>query len=172
MSEVCVVSDLHIGHRNICKYRPEFSSPEEHNDTLIDNVLGTCGKRDTLWLLGDICFSEEYDWIYRRFCADIGQVNLVLGNHDTENKERQRILRTAIEAGVRVHSLVSYKGCLLSHAPVHQQELRGKYNIHGHMHRRVLDDPRYYNVCVEHTDWRPVAMRDVISKLKERCGEY
>lgn len=168
MSNVYIASDLHIGHKVICKYRPEFTSTEEHNNTLIENVLSACGKRDTLWLLGDICFDESYDWIYYEFCKHIGNVNLILGNHCTQNTERQRIIGYAQECGVSLHSLVSYKGCWLSHHPIHPQELRGKFNIHGHMHREHIDDPRYYNACVEHTSWKPKLFKEILAELQER----
>lgn len=168
MSNVYIVSDLHIGHKNICKYRPEFEDVNRHNTAMIENVLRTCGKRDTLWLLGDICFDESYDWIYYEFCQNIGQVNLVIGNHCSENNERQRILGYAHECGVKLHSLVSYKGCWLSHHPIHPQELRGKFNIHGHMHREQIDDPRYYNACVEHTGWKPKLFKEILAELQER----
>ena len=167
MSNVYITSDLHIGHKNICKYRPEFTSAEQHNTTMIDNVFNTVGKRDTLWLLGDIIFDHQYDWFYYELCQNIGNVNLILGNHCSLPTNRQRIIGFAQECGVKLHSLVSYKGCWLSHHPIHPHELRGKYNIHGHMHREVIDDPRYYNACVEHTDWKPTLFSEIKTEIEE-----
>ena len=66
-----------------------------------------------------------------------------------------------IEVFDEVHSLVKYKGTWLSHAPIHQDELRGCVNIHGHTHYHVIDDERYINVCSEHTNYGPIR-RDVL----------
>jgi len=168
MSTVYLTSDLHIGHKNICKYRPEFSTPEEHNETMIENVLSTVGKRDVLWLLGDVVFDEKYSWFYGAVAQQAQQVNLILGNHCTENNKRQQIILEAIYAGVKVHSLVSYKKTWLCHHPIHPHELRGKVCIHGHMHREILMDNRYYNVCVEHTGWKPIKFNDIADEFKMR----
>jgi calcineurin-like phosphoesterase family protein len=41
--------------------------------------------------------------------------------------------------------------------PVHPTQLRaGARNIHGHLHARAIDDPRYVCVSLEQTDFRPV----------------
>jgi hypothetical protein len=28
------------------------------------------------------------------------------------------------------------------------------------MHQRVIDDPRYWNTCIEHTDYQPVNIEE------------
>ena len=32
-------------------------------------------------------------------------------------------------------------------------------------------DPRYFNVCVENTDFRPILFEDVLKLVKEQGGE-
>jgi len=167
VSRTYLMSDLHLGHKNICKYRPEYSTPEEHNHTIIDNLFQPLGKRDTIYLLGDVCFSKQWAWIYEKLVKSVNSVHLVIGNHCSTGLERQEILKGAINSGVKLHSLVSYKGCWLVHPPIHPSELRGKYCIHGHMHREVIPDSRYANVCVEHTNWSPVLFVDVKDKLEK-----
>jgi calcineurin-like phosphoesterase family protein len=68
---------------------------------------------------------------------------LVLGNHD--------ILTTQEYLSVfdEVQGLVKKYGMWISHAPVHPNELRGKYNVHGHVHYASIEDDRYFNVCPE-----------------------
>ena len=166
MSRVYIISDLHLGHKAICKYRTEFSTPEEMYQTFLSNTLETLDKRDTLWMLGDCFFTESsVDWL-REVAASCGQVNWVLGNHDSDNSVRQKIIRTVLQEELinKIGSLFSYKGFWLSHAPIHPEELRGKHNIHGHTHRHVIDDTRYINACVEHTDWKPVEFKDLVSR--------
>ncbi len=66
----------------------------------------------------------------------------------------------------KVISLTSKKGCWLSHCPIHPEELRGKFNISGHIHNHVINDPRYANVCLENTNYQPVDMKEVIATME------
>lgn len=59
MSATYVISDTHWGHRNICKYRPEFSTPQEHDRAVIEGILSVAAKSNTLWILGDCFFTFE-----------------------------------------------------------------------------------------------------------------
>ncbi len=156
MSNIWFMSDLHLGHRNILKYRPEFSSIEEHDDTIIDNCNSVMHKRDILWLLGDICFTSESLELLKRIR---GTKKIIAGNHDINAQ-----LFTQEYVGF-VGGLKSYKGFWLSHAPLHPDELRGKHNIHGHMHREIIDDSRYVNVCCEQTNYRPMSLEAIRTRV-------
>ena len=157
MSNVWVCADLHLGHSNITKYRPQFSTAEEHHAVILDNVLSCVGKRDKIFFLGDIVFKggEKYAEILKRLAAN---TVLVLGNHDGP-KDWANQLEAAL----------SYKGCWLTHIPIHEQELDyRKFNIHGHLHGTFINDPRYFNASLEHTNFKPVLMKDVLDELIER----
>lgn len=167
MSRVFFASDLHHGHKAITKYRNQFSSTEEHDEIIADNILSTCGRRDTLWLLGDLFFTQDSLQYFDRYVDNIGQVNIILGNHCTDNSERQRAMRYAASRCNKIGGLFNYKGFWLSHAPIHPDELRDKLNIHGHMHRLTIDDPRYFSVCLEQIDYKPIH----INEIKERIAQ-
>jgi calcineurin-like phosphoesterase family protein len=34
-----------------------------------------------------------------------------------------------------------------------------------------LPDPHYINVCVEHTDYKPVELDEIIARIKKHSGE-
>ena len=53
MTTVFYTSDLHLGHAKVAEIRG-FDSLQEHDQTIIDNLDRQVGKRDTLWILGDI----------------------------------------------------------------------------------------------------------------------
>jgi calcineurin-like phosphoesterase family protein len=146
MSKVYVISDLHFGHRNICKYRP-FDTPDEHDAFIMEKWDGVVTKNDIVYVLGDAAFTIEG---LHKIMSLKGRKFLVRGNHDS--------LTTAeyLMAFDEVYGLKKYKHTWLSHAPIHPDELRGVPNIHGHTHQHVIDDPRYVNVCVEQTDYTPV----------------
>lgn len=169
MSRVFMASDPHLGHRNIAKYRPQVASVEDNSKQFRENVLDIMGKRDILWLMGDIVFDPAHAYVLRDISKHILQINVVLGNHCTENTVRRELIKQLWLEGVfaQVHGLVSYKGVWLSHAPIHPEELRGKFNIHGHTHSYHIDDPRYYNVCVDQTNMQPVLFEDIKKKLSE-----
>ena len=65
------------------------------------------------------------------------------------------------------------KNVILSHTPIHPQELEYKsssvnicpprYNIHGHVHDFTIDDDRYFNTSVDVNNWGPVKLQDILS---------
>ena len=72
-------------------------------------------------------------------------------------------------------------GMILSHIPLHPQQLyRFGANVHGHLHsNRVtyndpamgeIIDPRYFSVCVEQTDFRPILFEEVVKRIKDQGG--
>lgn len=169
MSRLLVTSDLHLGHNNICKYRTNFSSAEEHHETLFENLATELRKQDTLYLLGDIAFTKE--WLERISNIKCAHKILICGNHDLE---RGIHMRDLVETYDAVYSMWSKRNYWFSHCPIHPQEMRSrKGNIHGHLHgnmvwkdwEKQLDtdevDPLYFNACVEHTDWKPITFQEL-----------
>lgn len=142
MSTPRFISDPHMGHRNIYKYRTLFESTK-HNDLYFKYLLeSTCTKRDSMFFLGDVAFDEQYlDFIK----SLPGRKILIPGNHCTEYISMKKLVNVFDE----VHSLLKYKNYWLSHAPLHPDELRGKLNIHGHVHASSIPDIRYLNVSVD-----------------------
>jgi calcineurin-like phosphoesterase family protein len=114
-------------------------------------------KRDLVMVLGDVCMDRD--------CMDIfyelnGTKHLIRGNHD-DRFRTEGYLRYFSE----IYGIRSYKGFWISHAPIHPAELRGRKNIHGHVHQQSIRnahgelDERYINVCVENTGGVPVKFK-------------
>lgn len=142
MSTPRFIADTHLGHRNIYKYRPVFDSTK-HNDLYFIRILQEyCTKRDTMFFLGDICFDEQYLSTIKELP---GKKILIAGNHCTEYIPMKKLADTFDE----VHALLKYKEFWLSHAPLSNVELRGKLNIHGHVHASSLEDIQYLNTSVD-----------------------
>lgn len=165
---VYFISDLHFGHKNVLKFEPVLRSGNTFEENMFNigrNWENLVGKRDLVWVLGDCAFTQEGFDLLKSLP---GRKKLIRGNHDTYFKTEQWL-----EIFETVESLVSYKGYWLSHCPVHPDELRGKHNIHGHVHSnsimhntgiafRVMErDPRYINVCCEAVNDRPVFLDDI-----------
>ena len=166
---VYFTSDLHIGHRAITKYRPQFRSAEEHDEFWLDK-LETLGKRDVLFILGDFLFDgEHYQKYIQRIRKIKGRIKLIMGNHDSLNlyqeiNQKPQSPQGSIEIQL---PLFSYKNMWVSHCPIHPQELRNRIGcIHGHLHNSTLEDTRYYDVCPEKHDYDFVTL-DEIKKYYE-----
>lgn len=142
MSTPRFIADTHMGHKNIWKYRPVFESTL-HNDLYFQYILAeTCTKRDTMFILGDAVFDEKYLPFFKELP---GTKILILGNHCSEYISTSKLCDTFDE----VHALMKYKEFWLSHAPIHPEELRGKKNIHGHVHTESVSGLEYMNVSVD-----------------------
>ena len=169
MSRLMITSDLHLGHSNINKFRP-FDTVEEHHEVVFDNLASNIGKRDSLLLLGDIAFNEY--WLKRLDEIKCAKKTLILGNHDTE-KLPMKLVCNHYDV---VHSLYSKRNSWFSHCPIHPDHFRGKeLNIHGHLHDDIIldytdfvamPDKRYFNACVEHTNYKPISYADIVESLK------
>ncbi len=164
MSTPRYIADLHMEHKSIHKYRPVFES-SLHNDLYCMAILEeTCTKRDTLWCLGDCLFGKKYIPFFKSLP---GNKFLVLGNHDTREGPGARELLNGFD---EVYALVKHKNVWLSHAPLHPDELRGKYNVHGHVHDASIPDPRYLNVSMDSTfsKYFPRSLHEVRVALEEQ----
>lgn len=140
MSNVWFCSDLHFGHKNIQKFRTFVESEEDNRNRILEDWRTLVTKRDAVYVLGDAAFTMES---LESFSNLNGIKYLIRGNHDK--------LDTAnyLKYFKQVYGILKYKEFWLSHAPVHPQELRGKVNLHGHVHYETIDDKRYFNCCVE-----------------------
>ncbi len=180
-------SDWHLGHKNILKFRfskEDATTEDVHNHALelINNYKSMINKRDVVYWLGDVVFDKQYLPMIKELP---GRKILILGNHDTEFISTRELLEVFDD----VLGCKKYKMFWLSHFPVHESELRGKLNIHGHTHNINITkdkmiwknfnlrwetikvpDERYINVCVEQTNMFPISL-DEIMPLEKR-NEY
>lgn len=144
MSNVWFCSDLHLGHKNIGKFRaPLVTTTEENTERIFRDWKAVVHRRDIVFVLGDFCFDRElFHKVLDELKAD--KIYLIRGNHD--DKFTTEELRDFFD---EIYGLVKYKGMWLSHAPIHPDELRGKFNLHGHVHYATVQDKRYFNCCPE-----------------------
>ena len=159
MSNLFMISDLHFGHKNIMKFAGDYrhgDCPESNIQSIIDMWNHKVNKKDKVYVLGDTAFTQDgFDALDEL----AGRKVLIRGNHDNYFKTEDWLKHFE-----SVESLVKYKGFWLSHAPIHPCELRGKQNIHGHVHQNSVmksgidtqADVRYINVCVENVGGAPI----------------
>jgi len=172
-----VISDTHFFHKNIIKLcgRP-FASVAEMNQQMVERWNTVVGPEDMVYHLGDVAlWTPDKLAIVRQLN---GEKHLVMGNHDTALPHQY----TAVGFKT-LNAVVEKHGYVLSHVPVHTMEL-GRFgtNLHGHIHCaqvevnkyvpeqqeivRVLD-PRYINCCVEHMDYQPRLIEQVLDECMQ-----
>lgn len=156
MNSVRFISDLHLGHENICKFegsnRGNCKTVEEHDEWIISQWNSVVQKTDLVWVLGDVAFTKEGLAKVKRLK---GTKKLVLGNHDTFGNEEY------LKYFGKLYGFTKYKGMWLSHAPIHECSLRSMKNIHGHLHSSKIDDPRYICVSVEQLGGIPRTLEEL-----------
>jgi len=133
-------------------------------------------KRDVVYVLGDAAFTQDG-------LESIGQLAgrkiLVRGNHDLLPTE------SYLSVFAEVYGALAWKGLWLTHIPIHQQELYGRTNVHGHCHRggpsgvyeaastarghAIGAKATYFNTCAEFlpTPFEPIEYH----RMKEMVNE-
>jgi calcineurin-like phosphoesterase family protein len=159
MNKIFVTADTHFGHANIILFenpsRP-YANIYEHDLDLVARWNATVQSGDTVWHLGDVFFGGRDN--HQVLGHLQGTKKLVLGNHD------HYPLDVYQQYFSKIYGVAEFRHSILTHIPVHENQLhRYKKNIHGHMHSKKLDDPRYVCVSVEHWDLRPVLMDTVLA---------
>lgn len=173
MTKHYFIGDTHFGHSNIhLKFRKEFSSQEEHNELIHQNIMSTGNKCDCLWLLGDIFFKESEFWRLSEYSKKFQQVYYVLGNHDSKSAWRY----AAQHKNISILGVEQRWGLWISHVPIPDYELYRGNSIHGHMHSKIVvdkevgefypelegsADQRYFCVSCEQVDYKPISLNQI-----------
>jgi calcineurin-like phosphoesterase family protein len=175
MTKVYLVGDTHYDHMGVRKYRPQFESVEDHNETIHSKVMSVSSKRNILWLLGDNFFTMESTKYLEEYSKHFLQVNWIIGNHDTDTVNRQEIVRSILKRDLihKVGSLFTHNGFWLSHHPIHPAELFGKFNIHGHVHNSTVPDKRYMNLSWDNlVDGMPADLQKLRTRPESQLISY
>lgn len=162
---VWFASDHHFNHTNILtftnaageKLRPEFSTVEEMNETMIERHNARVKSHEKVYFLGDVGFNTaELELILPRMN---GKKRLILGNHDAYKMSwYEKYFHKILVSWNPVRSLI------FTHYPIviepNHPKLKG--NVHGHIHRAWMKDPRYLNISVEMTNYAPIHFDEIV----------
>lgn len=159
MSEVYFAGDGHLKHKRICKYRPQFSTVEEHEEAIL-KAFDHVTKRDKTFFMGD--------WVFEKEALDIislipGAKHLVLGNHD-----KFELIPDMLKVFDHISGDLNYKEFWLTHIPIHPTEMRGKYNIYAHTHNAFVDDWRFYCTSMEQINYKAVSLQEIRKEFESR----
>lgn len=168
MSNVLFLGDLHAGHRNVAKFRKQFRDEQDHFEFMETQYHKQVTKRDKVIFTGDAVFTLDRLMQMRKW---IGDKELALGNHDTD---KLNVMQLSNVFG-KIYALKRYREFWVSHAPMHPSELRGRVNIHGHVHSNTVNDPMYMNTSLENTGFKLISLheiRQIINKRKLYNSQY
>lgn len=188
MNNVWFTSDHHFGHSNILTFQSEqrpFATLEEMHAALIMRWNEVVKQKDTVYHLGDFCFGRQHIKIASLLN---GRKNLIMGNHD------HYPMAEYLPYFNKVMGAHYWKQCVLTHIPVHPDNLgtRAFMNIHGHLHgnkvKAILsdvlmvqtdkgqvqfsgnpsevDNGAYFNVCVEQNNLYPFHSDQIMERLR------
>lgn len=159
MNRIWTISDTHLEHPAIPKFRDLVTSVDDNTEQIVHHWRALVEPDDTVVCVGDMAWNIKG---LRILQALPGRKVLVPGNHDFQTDVTvEELAKTYVKF---IDALKNFPGGFwFQHAPMHPQELRGKTNIHGHMHREAIQDARYVNVNVDFTGMKPVLLDDIKS---------
>jgi calcineurin-like phosphoesterase family protein len=165
MANIFLTADTHFGHEGMCKFLREdgkklrpWGTAEEMDEVMVERWNKVVRPNDKVYHLGDVV-------IARKHLTTLGRLNgdkvLIKGNHDIfKLTDYLKYFRD-----IRAYHILDHM--LLSHIPVHPDS-KGRFtaNVHGHTHANKIPDAWYQCVCVEHTDYQPIPLEEIRSRLK------
>jgi len=188
------ISDIHFGNEALLvpqdgnetrKGTRPFSSVEEMNEKIIENINDCCTAEDTLYIIGDIAQfhnAEESIELLKRL---VPKLVLVMGNHDKgviaalRAKDLEVAFKSLFERVISGDSLLIRDGkydLFLSHYPVIEWDgyYKGRYLFYGHVHsgeqgpaQLMQYVPTAINVGVDVNGFRPKTAEELIKERKE-----
>lgn len=179
MSDIWFISDPHFGHDNIIKFigldgqpvRPGFKDIQHMDMTIVNNWNSTVKPGDKVYCLGDFGNPNFAKLLH-------GKKRLILGNHDVKLPQLMEVFQKI--SLIRWWNIdgISF---VCSHCPIRFDadslpRRQVQFNVHGHIHEKSVwleDKPdtldlRYVNLCVEHTNYTPVHIDDLVKIMKNR----
>ncbi len=174
VSDRWIISDTHFGHENTCTLfkKPDgitplrpFYNAQEMDEFMVYEWNKLVKPTDRVYHLGDVA-------INRRHLSTIGRCNgrkvLIKGNHDIFKLKDY----LPYFDDIRSYQVSPKEGMIFSHIPLAVESFeRFDVNVHGHTHGVVLANPRYINVCVEQTGFKPIHWDELMSKVSVICNK-
>ena len=186
---VYITSDIHYGHKNICRgvtnwRTPEgevpinstrdFSTIEQMNSAIVDRINSKVGQEDTLIMLGDIAFGGFENigiFLDRLVCKNI---YLILGNHDHHIKnDRGYIKERFISVRDYVELNIDGVDFVLCHYPLASWHglNKGVVHLHGHVHLSAQNkwgNGKKLDVGMDGNNMYPYSITEIVHMMDKR----
>lgn len=157
------IGDTHFNHAAIIAHtnRP-FVSISQMNRHMIKMWNSVVKPGDRVFHLGDFALTD-FDTGQQILAALEGEKILIRGNHDRMST------KNFIKMGFTgVYKTLEYFGrFILSHRPLPEDRLNGKWNIHGHIHGPNPFQGRYINVSADNLIYKPISGESIIETVEQ-----
>ena len=168
MQTTYFTADLHLGHQGIIDhcYRP-FTSVEEMDNTIIDNINHVVKPKDALWVLGDFSlrsFSHVQAYRDRIKCST---VHLVRGNHDGLTVTQYKTLFTSVSELKEIK--VEQQRITLCHYAMRRwnKSHLGSWHLYGHSHGCLNGNGTLsFDVGVDARCYSPLSFEEVAHLMR------
>ena len=162
-----VWSDLHLGDTEVMKYcRRPFGAADAMDRAIMAAWRAAVGPGDTVLNGGDVALPGALGGMRRTAVREApGRKLLVVGNHDFN--PRSGLLDAADhDAWTGVLVIETDPPIVMTHVPLDVVP-PGWVNVHGHLHNHAPPgDTPHINVCIEHTDYRPLRLESLAELAK------
>ena len=181
---VYITSDLHFNHSKEFLYEPRgFSSPEEHDEGIINNWNEAVNARDLVYVLGDIGMTSNHEYIADCVNRLNGRIIWIRGNHDTDKKVEYIMAHCPNVVSVSYAEMLQYRkySFFLSHYPAavgnyDDEEKHNKfYSLCGHSHTKNkwqdFNTMKSYHVELDAHNNYPVRIDEIIYDIRSYNNE-
>lgn len=169
---VWFTSDTHYGHSKVIDYsnRP-FKDVDEMNEMMVQNWNAVVRPGDLVYHLGDFSFQPEERAIQTAKRL-MGQKYLIFGNHDKRHRKVPEFCSQWIWTK-DLHGIeVGDTRIVLCHYAMltWNQSHRGAWQLHGHSHGSLPEDPKTLrqDVGVDVWNYQPVSFEELQRVMARR----
>lgn len=179
---IWLTSDTHFCHDREFIFGPRgFSCVEEMNKAIVERWNSVVSDDDTVYHLGDTILNDIDSGI-EYFKQLKGNIILIRGNHDTNNRVQRLINEKLIDENVLYADILRYKkyNFYLSHFPTLTENFdenhmsRATINLFAHTHQQnnfYGENPFMYHVGMDSHDCFPVSIDQIIEDIKTKINE-
>lgn len=151
-------SDQHFFQEKIISYtnRP-FVDAAQMNAEMVERYNAAVEDDDIVIWGGDVSFAgvTSTDVLLNQ-CK--GYKILVVGNHDLDRRDGKLKMMAFDE----IHTSLHFDDLIFTHHPWKNSLPAGLWNVHGHVHNKVLGLPRHTNMSCEVVNYAPRALNQLL----------
>ena len=169
---IWVTSDSHFNHSNFLNFKDEngnrirpFDNVTQMDEFMITKWNETVKPTDKIYHLGDVVYSGRKVPDVNKILVKLnGTKRLILGNHDVVNADLMHYFPK-----ISMWRLFKEFDLVMSHVPLREDSMyKVTFNLHGHIHQNPSPSLRHMNMCVEHHNYTPVHIDDILADLAQR----
>ncbi len=172
MNDIFFTADTHYDHKRIIEFseRP-FDNLDEMNEIRVKNWNDRVKPGDRVYHLGDFSLGPE-DRAVAFSKRLMGQKFYIFGNHDKRLRKNKDFLSQWVWAKDLDHITIGDQKIVLCHYPflTWAGSHRGAWDLHGHSHGSLKDDPGSLrvDVGVDCFNYAPVSFEEIQVLMKKK----